>query len=54
MTGKKSSTLVDDDGRTWIWDSKGAVWYAPDWGLEFETRAEIAENYGPLSDSSSS
>lgn len=53
MAGKKSPTLIDADDRTWIWDSKGAVWYAPDWGLELESRAEIEESYGPLSDPSS-
>lgn len=49
---KGPAELVDEDGRSWVWDPKAKVWYAPDWGLEFATRDEIVENYG-LADSGS-
>lgn len=52
--GTSSSTLVDEDGRDWVWDSTAKVWYAPDWGLEFASRQEIDESYGIVSESSGS
>lgn len=39
---------TDDDGRLWTYDKKAKVWYAPDWGLEFETLDELDAEYGPL------
>lgn len=40
--------ILDDDGLLWTYDRKARVWYAPDKGLEFDTVAEIEENYGPV------